>query len=52
MRIFAEPFSRNRASCRVLEKNGFAQEGLLRSAVCKNGALQDLAVYGKLRPDA
>ena len=36
---------------RVLEKNGFAQEGLLRNAVCKDGALQDLAVYGKLRPD-
>lgn len=52
VRLTGLVYAQNAASRRVLEKNGFAQEGLLRNAVCKNGALQDLAVYGKLRPYA
>ena len=31
IRIFAEPFAHNAASCRVLEKSGFVCEGILRS---------------------
>ena len=35
LRIFAEPFSYNAASCRVLEKAGFQFEGLLRNNAVK-----------------
>ncbi len=45
VRIFAEPFSRNRASCRVLEKNGFQHEGTKRLSVCKRGKLLDSEMY-------
>ena len=45
VRIFAEPFSRNRASCRVLEKNGFQHEGTKRLSVCKRGTLLDSEMY-------
>ena len=36
LRIFAEPFAYNAASCRILEKNGFVCEGTLRSNAVKN----------------
>ena len=45
VRIFAEPFSRNRASCRVLEKNGFRHEGTKRLSVYKRGKLLDSELY-------
>ena len=45
VRIFAEPFSRNRASCRVLEKNGFTHEGTKRLSVYKRGKLLDSEMY-------
>ena len=45
VRIFAEPFSRNRASCRVLEKNGFQHEGTKRLSVYKRGKLLDSELY-------
>lgn len=45
VRIFAEPFSCNRASCRVLEKNGFQHEGTKRLSVCKRGKLLDSEMY-------
>lgn len=45
VRIFAEPFSCNRASCRVLEKNGFQHEGTKRLSVCKRGKLMDSEMY-------
>ncbi|WP_442338928.1 GNAT family N-acetyltransferase [Clostridium minihomine] len=35
LRIFAEPFARNTASCRVLEKAGFSLEGTLRKTRSK-----------------
>lgn len=41
LRIFAEPFVFNKASCRVLEKAGFQCEGILR----KNGIVQDMKMY-------
>ena len=41
VRIYAEPFARNRGSCRVLEKAGFALEGILKNSVYKNGEILD-----------
>ena len=49
LRIVAEPFARNAASCRVLEKNGFALEGVLRQNAVKNGAILDMKLYARLR---
>lgn len=49
LRISARVFSPNIASRRVLEKNGFVLEGTLRQAVCKEGHVYDMCVYGKLK---
>lgn len=49
LRIFAEPFSRNAASCRVLEKAGFQCEGILRSNAVKNGKVLDMKMYSLIR---
>ncbi|MDL2259061.1 GNAT family N-acetyltransferase [Eubacteriales bacterium OttesenSCG-928-K08] len=48
IRIFAEPFAHNLASCRVLEKAGFLREGLLRKNAVKNGAVIDMYMYSIL----
>ena len=45
VRIFAEPFAFNKASCRVLEKAGFSYEGTLRSNAVKNGKIEDMKLY-------
>lgn len=37
IRIYAEPFAYNTASCRVLEKAGFQYEGTLRQNAVKTG---------------
>lgn len=39
----------NTASRRVLEKNGFQLEGIMKNAVCKDGKIYGLAFYGKLK---
>lgn len=49
VRIYAEPFSRNIASRRVLEKNGFVLEGVLRKSVCKEGRILDSCVYALIQ---
>lgn len=49
IRIFALPFSYNKGSCKVLEKCGFVQEGLLKKAVFKNGQFTDCFVYALLK---
>ena len=49
IRIFAEPFARNIASCRVLEKAGFKLEGVLRSNAVKNGEVLDMKMYALLK---
>lgn len=49
IRIFAEPFSHNTASCRVLKKAGFAFEGLLRSNAVKNGRVIDMKMYSLIK---
>jgi len=48
-RIFAEPYTNNTASVRVLEKSGFTREGTLRSNVFKNGKILDQYLYAKIR---
>lgn len=49
IRIFAEPFAYNTASCRVLEKAGFQLEGILRSNAVKNGKLLDMKLYALVK---
>jgi ribosomal-protein-alanine N-acetyltransferase len=48
-RIFAETFSNNPASARILEKAGFVFEGRLKSNVVKNGQGLDSLVYAQTR---
>lgn len=49
LRIFAEPFAHNTASCRVLEKAGFQLEGVLRGNAVKNGKILDMKMYALVR---
>lgn len=49
LRVFAEPFARNEASCRVLEKAGFSFEGVLRKNAVKNGEVLDMRLYSIVR---
>ena len=51
IRIYAEPFAYNVASCRVLEKAGFQCEGILRKNAVKNGKIVDMKMYSLLRKD-
>ena len=48
-RLYAYHTLRNRASGRVLEKNGFKQEGLLRQRMRKWGEFEDVALWAILR---
>ena len=50
IRIFAEPFAANAASCRVLEKAGFRFEGVLKQNAVKNGQILDMKMYALTRP--
>lgn len=49
IRIYAEPFSYNMASCRVLEKAGFQYEGTLRSNAVKDGKVIDMKMYSRIK---
>ena len=49
IRIYAEPFARNVASCRVLEKAGFKCEGVLRANAVKNGIVEDMKMYAIIK---
>jgi len=51
LRIYAEPFAHNAASCRVLEKAGFQYEGTLRSNAVKNGEVVDMRMYSLLKTE-
>ncbi|HNU40673.1 MAG TPA: GNAT family protein [Methanothrix sp.] len=51
-RIFAEPYTTNAASARVLEKSGFSLEGVIRAAVFKDGRMLDQYLYAKLNKNA
>lgn len=52
IRIYAEPFAYNTASCRVLEKAGFQYEGTLRNNAVKNGNVISMKMYSLLREEA
>ena len=52
IRIYAQVFSWNPASCRVLEKVGYQLEGRLRRAVVKDGQVLDQLVYARVVADA
>lgn len=49
IRIFAEPFAYNTASCRILEKAGFVLEGTLRKNAVKNGKMIDMKMYAVIK---
>ncbi|MFT9078327.1 GNAT family N-acetyltransferase [Ethanoligenens sp.] len=49
IRIFAEPFVFNAASCRILEKSGFEYEGTLRSNAVKTGNILDMKMYSLIK---
>lgn len=51
IRIYAEPFAYNTASCRVLEKAGFQYEGTLRKNAVKNGRVIDMKMYSLLKTE-
>ena len=49
IRLQAEVFAWNLASMRVLEKNGFEREGVLRRHITKRGQVFDAVIYARLR---
>lgn len=49
IRITGLVYAQNVASRKVLEKNGFAREGIQKNAVYKNGQIYDLFLYAKLK---
>jgi Acetyltransferases, including N-acetylases of ribosomal proteins len=49
VRIFATPYAYNAASCRVLEKAGFACEGRMRNSAYKSGKVLDTFMYALLK---
>ena len=51
LRISARIYAPNIASRRVLEKNGFQQEGVMRRAVCKGEQVYDMHIFGRLREE-
>ncbi len=51
IRIFADPFAYNTASCRILEKSGFEYEGTLRKNAVKNGKVIDMKMYSKIKAE-
>jgi ribosomal-protein-alanine N-acetyltransferase len=50
-RVYALPFARNTASCRVLEKAGYVFEARLRRSAIKNGEISDQMQYAFIAPE-
>ncbi|MFN7929616.1 MAG: GNAT family N-acetyltransferase [Blastocatellia bacterium] len=48
-RVWANVFAWNPGSMRVLEKAGFAREGVLRQAATKDGQTIDLVLFARIR---
>jgi ribosomal-protein-alanine N-acetyltransferase len=48
LRLFALPFAENAQSIRVLEKAGYAREGILRASAVKYSTPRDQAVYSRI----
>jgi ribosomal-protein-alanine N-acetyltransferase len=51
VRIYAEPYATNPASCRVLEKAGFTLEGRMRKNAVKDGQVLDQFLYAWISDD-
>jgi RimJ/RimL family protein N-acetyltransferase len=51
VRVYAEPFADNTASCRALEKAGFHHEATLRRNVIKNEIIKDSCIYSVLKEE-
>jgi RimJ/RimL family protein N-acetyltransferase len=49
-RVYALPFAWNPASCRVLQKAGYALEGRLRRSAIKDGKIVDQLLYAYVAP--
>ncbi len=49
IRVYAQPFARNTASRRVLEKAGFRLEAVLKNNIIKNDVVQDGCIYAVLK---
>jgi ribosomal-protein-alanine N-acetyltransferase len=49
-RVFAQPFTTNPASARVLEKAGYRCEGIQRSSAFKDGRVLDQFLYSYVAP--
>lgn len=50
-RLYAYHMVRNPGSSKVLQKNGFMQEGILRQRICKWGVFEDVKLWALLRQD-
>lgn len=50
IRITGMVYEPNVASARVLEKNGFVLEGVLKNAVVKDENIYNLRIFGKVKP--
>ncbi|MDI3485221.1 MAG: [ribosomal protein S5]-alanine N-acetyltransferase [Methanolobus sp.] len=51
IRVYAQPFFRNTASRRVLEKAGFRCEAILKNNIIKNDVVQDSCIYAVLKDE-
>lgn len=51
VRVYAQPFARNAASRRVLEKAGFRCEAILKNNIIKNNVVQDSCIYAILKAE-
>lgn len=51
VRLYAKPYARNGASCRVLEKAGFQLEGTLSKSAIKDGVVLDQRLYALVRAE-
>ncbi|MEL1265915.1 GNAT family protein [Pseudoxanthomonas putridarboris] len=51
-RLQATVLDFNHGSARVLQKNGFVEEGRMRAAVVKQGRIHDLRLFARIAPGA
>lgn len=49
VRLYADPFAYNKASFRILQKNGFQYEGTLKKNAVKNGIFQDMKMFALVK---
>lgn len=47
VRIYADVFEWNTASCKILEKNGYTFEARLKKAIIKDGKIGDVLMYAR-----